>query len=103
MASAEKKKDKKPAKGGEKAAAAKPAAERKPAGTPPPDDGTPYVPRLLVRYRGQVVPALQKRFSYRNRMQVPRLEKITLNVGLGEALQNARLLEAAAEELGRIT
>jgi large subunit ribosomal protein L5 len=60
-------------------------------------------PRLLERYRGEVVPRLRERFSYRNPMQVPRLDKITLNVGLGEALQNARLLEAAATELGQIT
>jgi large subunit ribosomal protein L5 len=60
------------------------------------------VPRLLVRYRDQVVPALRERFNYGNPMQVPRLEKITLNVGLGEATQNARLLEAAAGELAQI-
>jgi large subunit ribosomal protein L5 len=60
------------------------------------------VPRLLERYRETVVPALRERFRYANPMEVPRLQKITLNVGLGEALQNARLLEAAAGELARI-
>lgn len=62
-----------------------------------------YTPRLLERYRTQVVPVLVERFGYTNPMQVPRLEKITLNVGLGEALQNAKLLEAACEELAQIT
>jgi len=59
-------------------------------------------PRLLERYRTAVVPALQERFKYANPMQVPRLQRVALNVGLGEALQNARLLEAAVEELSRI-
>ncbi len=62
-----------------------------------------YVPRLLARYRERVVPALQERFGYRNPMQVPKLSKVTLNVGLGEALTNARLLESAVEELARIS
>ena len=62
-----------------------------------------YAPRLLERYREQVAPALQERFQYKNPMQVPRLRKISLNVGLGEALQNARLLEAAAEELALLS
>jgi large subunit ribosomal protein L5 len=62
-----------------------------------------YVPRMLERYRTHAIPALQKRFQYANPMQVPRVEKISLNVGLGEALQNARLLEVAAEELAQIT
>jgi large subunit ribosomal protein L5 len=62
-----------------------------------------YTPRLLERYRGQVVPALQARFKYSNPMQVPRVDKICLNVGLGEAIQNARLLEAAVDELAQIS
>jgi large subunit ribosomal protein L5 len=62
-----------------------------------------YIPRLLEVYRGEVVPRLQERFGYRNPMRVPTLERITVNVGLGEALENARLLEAAIEELSLIT
>jgi large subunit ribosomal protein L5 len=62
-----------------------------------------YVPRLLERYRERVVPALQEQFKFQNCMQVPKLVKITLNVGLGEALTNARLLESAVEELGQIS
>jgi large subunit ribosomal protein L5 len=61
------------------------------------------IPRLLEKYRSDVTPALQKRFSYANPMQVPRVVKVTLNVGLGEAQQNAKLLESAAEELATIT
>jgi large subunit ribosomal protein L5 len=72
-----------------------------PAEAAPPETPTP--PRLRERYRKEVVAALRERFRYGNPMQVPRLEKITLNVGLGEAIQNAKLLEAAATELGRIT
>jgi large subunit ribosomal protein L5 len=63
----------------------------------------PYVPRLLERYRTHVVPVLTERFQYKNPMQVPRVEKMTLNVGLGEATTNARLLEMAMAELAQIT
>jgi large subunit ribosomal protein L5 len=63
----------------------------------------PPTPRLLARYRDNVVPELRKRFNYSSPMQVPKLVSITLNVGLGEAIQNAKLLEAAANELGAIT
>ncbi len=62
-----------------------------------------YVPGLLQRYRQEVVPKLRERFAYKNPMQIPTLTQITLNVGLGEAMENARLLESAVEELGQIT
>ncbi len=62
-----------------------------------------FAPRLRETYREQVVPALMKEFSYGNLMQVPRLERIVLNVGMGEAIQNVKLLESAANELGIIT
>jgi large subunit ribosomal protein L5 len=61
------------------------------------------LPRLKERYREDVVPALIKEFSYKNVMQVPRLQKIVLNVGLGEAIQNIKLLDAAQKELSMIT
>ncbi|MBI5854435.1 MAG: 50S ribosomal protein L5 [Nitrospirae bacterium] len=54
-------------------------------------------------YRTQVVPLLMKEFGYKNQMQVPRLDRIVLNVGMGEAIQNVKLLESAATELGTIT
>jgi large subunit ribosomal protein L5 len=60
------------------------------------------VPRLLERYRRDVRDRLSKEYGYTNVHQVPTLEKIVLNVGLGEATQNAKLLERAAEELALI-
>jgi len=59
--------------------------------------------RLHERYEKEVVPKLMKELGYKNRFQVPRLEKIVINVGLGEATQNAKLLEAAMEELAAVT
>jgi large subunit ribosomal protein L5 len=70
---------------------AKPAAPRE-----------PVVARLAVTYRKDVVPALMKRFNYKNLMQVPRLEKIAINIGVGEATQDAKLVEAAAHDLEAI-
>ena len=60
-------------------------------------------PRLLERYRQDVVPRLSKEFSYRNVHQVPKLEKIVVNIGLGEATQNPKLLDNAVVELAAIT
>src|ERR1700759_1913301 len=59
--------------------------------------------RLQEKYRSETVPALMKRFNWDNRMAVPKLQKITVNIGLGEASQNAKLLDTAAQELGQIT
>src|SRR5512146_386446 len=56
-------------------------------------------PRLLERYRDEVVPAMMKEFNYDNIMQVPRIQKVTLNIGMGEALQNAKTLDAAAGDM----
>ena len=61
------------------------------------------VVRLKKKYREEVVPAMMRDFGYRNTMQVPRLEKITLNVGLGEAIQNIKALDAVAAEIAAIT
>jgi large subunit ribosomal protein L5 len=58
--------------------------------------------RLQERYQQEIVPALQKEFNFSNTMQVPRIEKITLNIGLGEALQNARVIDAAVGDLTAI-
>ena len=60
------------------------------------------IPRLLERYRKEVVPALQKEFNYSNVMQVPHVEKVVLNIGMGEALTNAKSLDAAAGDLTAI-
>lgn len=59
--------------------------------------------RLKDKYNTEVVPAMMKEFNYSNVMQVPRLEKIVINTSLKEAIQNIKVLEAAAEELAQIT
>ena len=63
----------------------------------------PAVPRMLERYRKEIVPALAKQFNHRNAMAVARLEKIVVNAGCGEAAHDAKVLEAAQRELGLIT
>jgi large subunit ribosomal protein L5 len=60
------------------------------------------LPRLKERYRNEVVPALMKELGRENPMAIPRLRKIVVNMGLGEAIQNAKLLDAAVQELGQI-
>jgi large subunit ribosomal protein L5 len=62
-----------------------------------------YEPRLIKKYKDEVIPQLMKDFSLYNVMQVPRLERIVVNMGLGEAVQNAKIVESAAEELTAIT
>lgn len=61
------------------------------------------MPRLKELYQKEVVPALVREFNYRNPMQVPRLEKIVINIGMGEALQNPKALDAAVSDLMQIT
>jgi large subunit ribosomal protein L5 len=58
--------------------------------------------QLKTSYETEIVPKLVAAFGYRNRMQVPRIEKIVLNIGLGEAIHNNKLMEAAVEELAAI-
>jgi large subunit ribosomal protein L5 len=58
--------------------------------------------RLAEAYRKDVVPALMKRFNYRNPMQVPRLDKVSINIGVGEATQDAKLVDAAVRDLESI-
>lgn len=60
-------------------------------------------PRLRQRYSDDIVPALVRDFRYRNAMQVPRIEKVVVNVGLGEAIQNGRAIDAAVGDLRQIT
>jgi len=61
------------------------------------------MPRLKERYQKEIVPALMDEFGYKNVMQVPRLQKVVVNVGAGEALQNARALDAISQDLMIIT
>lgn len=60
-------------------------------------------PRLLEKYRNEIVPKMMEVFSLKNKMQVPRLEKIVINMGVGEALQDIKILDRAMEELAAIT
>jgi large subunit ribosomal protein L5 len=59
--------------------------------------------RLQERYRSEVIPSLQKQFEYRNPNQVPRVSKVVVNIGLGEALSNAKALDAAIGDLTAVT
>jgi large subunit ribosomal protein L5 len=59
--------------------------------------------RLKERYSKEIIPAMSKEYGYQNIMAIPKLEKIVINIGLGEAIQNAKLLDNASEELGQIT
>lgn len=61
------------------------------------------MPRFKDRYRKEIVPALMEEFGYRNVMEVPRLQKIVVNIGLGEALQDVKALDAAARDIATIT
>jgi len=60
-------------------------------------------PRMKEKYTKEIVPAMMKEFAYKNIMQVPKIQKVVLNVGLGEAIQNIKLLEAAQKELTAIS
>jgi large subunit ribosomal protein L5 len=63
----------------------------------------PSVIRLRDKYRADVIPALKKEFGYTNVMAVPKVTKVVVNMGLGEATQNAKVVDTGAEELGKIT
>jgi large subunit ribosomal protein L5 len=64
---------------------------------------TKYTPRLIEKYKKDVVPALQKRFNYKSVMQVPRLEKICLNRGVNGAVNDKKLIDIALDEMTQIT
>ncbi len=67
------------------------------------DVTAPAVPRLKERYRSEVVPALQTQFGFANVMQIPGLTKIVVNMGVGEAARDAKLIEGAVRDLSLIT
>ena len=90
-----------PARGGKGGAAAAKAAPA-PAATKPRSTGE-IPPRLRERYRAAIVPALMQERGYKNPHQAPRLVKIVLNMGLGEAKENAKALDAAAADMVAIT
>ncbi len=58
--------------------------------------------RLFERYKSEIMPALMEEFHIKNRMEVPRIEKIVINIGLGDAIQNVKLIDAAVNELASI-
>jgi large subunit ribosomal protein L5 len=87
------------AKSKDKKPAAAPSGEPKVAAPKDPN----YKPRVRVRYSSHVAPALMKRFNYKNVMMVPRLEKVVLNMGLGAAVGNPKIIDTAVEEVRAIT
>ena len=90
------------AKKGKAPKEAAPEAEPQEKGKKAKPKGPQEPPRLRVRYNKEIVPALMKHFNYKNIMAVPKLEKIVINMGLGEAIANAKILDVAVDELGRI-
>jgi large subunit ribosomal protein L5 len=79
--------------------AAAPKAEKKAAKA---DDGK-YVPNLKAKYQKEVAPALMQKFGYKSVMQIPKLDKIVVNCGCGEARENSKVLEAVVGDLTKIT
>ncbi|WP_339950295.1 50S ribosomal protein L5 [uncultured Albimonas sp.] len=65
-------------------------------------DAAAYTPRLRAHYRDVVRPALKEEFGYKNDMQIPRLDKIVLNMGVGEAVSDSKKIKAAADDLTKI-
>ena len=113
MAEDEKKKSEGEAKAKPKADAGEKGEKRKgsrkggsgPAQLAKPVTATPQervVPRLKKRYDNEVIPALVRQFAFTSKMQVPRLEKITINMGLGEAVANGKIIEAGVNEVTAI-
>jgi large subunit ribosomal protein L5 len=89
---------------GAKAEAAKGGGKKERAKGQPEAPSIPQVPpRLRERFRADVVPRLTVQFSYRNRMQVPEVKKVVINMGLGEAVGNAKVIDAAVEQLAAIS
>ena len=102
-----KEKSEKPAQQSGKEKKPKAAPQTKAKGAPAPQAEevveAKVTPRLSDLYKKEVVPAMMKRFSYKNTMQVPRLEKIAINCGVGEATQDQKILETVVRELTVIT
>ncbi|MBV9946590.1 MAG: 50S ribosomal protein L5 [Myxococcales bacterium] len=90
--------------GGKKAKGAEGRGAPASMSAPPSASSTESVsPRLLDKYKGEVVPALTKQFNYKNPMQVPRLQKIVVNMGLGAAVANPKIIDTAVEELKAVS
>ena len=65
-------------------------------------DTQAYTPRLKADYKARIRAAMKEEFAYKNDMQIPRLDKIVLNMGVGEAVKDIKKVKQAAEELGQI-
>jgi large subunit ribosomal protein L5 len=79
------------------------AASHASGGKAPASTTAAIPPRLLDKYKGEVIPALTKQFNYKNANQVPRLRKIVVNMGLGAAVANPKIIDSAVEELKSIS
>ncbi len=90
-------------KGGKGKAPAQPAAAAEIVNVPEVPTGPLPMPRMQERYRNEIVPALMKEFGYDNVMMVPRITKISVNIGLGEAIQNSKAIDAATGDLVLVT
>ena len=97
---ADKKKDKKAKGEGKAGKGGRSGKSKKAPDTPVKPRPTP---RLMVRYKEEIIASLQKELGLTNVNQVPRLEKVVVNMGLGEAIQNNKILESAVDEIGAIT
>jgi large subunit ribosomal protein L5 len=93
----------KPKAGGKPGKSEKPAAEEMKAGPEAPRHSAKERPRLRTRFEKEVSVSLAKELELKNPMAVPRLHKIVVNMGVGEATQNAKLMDPASNELGQIT
>lgn len=104
MADEKKQKKDKPEKKDKKAKAPAEGQQAAPAEKAPPKPQEPAKPaRLRVRFGQEVLPELMKELGFKNPMQVPRLEKIVVNMGLGEAINNGKIIDASVEQLASIT
>ena len=84
-------------------ATATPPPTERPAGRSPKRSEAPAYTGLRQRYHDEVRPAMQREFGYANAMQIPRVDKVIVNIGLGEAIQNAKAVDAAVGDLATIT
>ena len=91
-------------KGGKKSKGAPDRTSAASPSMPAPQSATDAIaPRLLEKYKGEIIPALTKQFNYKNPNQVPRLRKIVVNMGLGAAVANPKIIDTAVEELKAIS
>jgi large subunit ribosomal protein L5 len=96
-------KGEKSGRGGKKARGGDGSSQSTPSHAPQASTTDAVPPRLLERYKSDIIPALTKQFNYKNPMQVPRLRKIVVNMGLGAAVANPKIIDTAVEELKAIS